>query len=209
MQRTRCPYFRAEVELPCNKRRPGSGCEALEGEDRTLAIFGWSDACVATCPSDVAVALAALDAILKVTGPRGVRQIPIGDFHRLPGDTPERETNLAPGELIAAIVIPASVLARRSHYLKVRERASYEFALVSAAVAVDLDGARIRTARVTLGGVAPKPWRLPIAEHRLQGAHSSVMPCAPRSRTHSTRHGRAGAMASRSSSPSGRSFARC
>jgi xanthine dehydrogenase YagS FAD-binding subunit len=169
MQRTRCPYFRAEVELPCNKRRPGSGCAALEGEDRSLAIFGWSEACVATHPSDVAVALAALEAMVEVQGTGGRRSIPVAEFHRLPGDTPERETNLEPGELITAIVIPASPIARRSHYLKVRERASYEFALVSAAVAVEVDGGRIRQARVALGGVAPRPWRLPVAETNLRG----------------------------------------
>jgi xanthine dehydrogenase YagS FAD-binding subunit len=169
MQRTRCPYFRAEVDLPCNKRRPGSGCAALEGEDRTLAIFGGSDACIATHPSDVAVAFAALDAAVEVSGPAGNRSLPLTDFHRPPGGAPERETNLQPGELIVAIIVPASALARRSHYLKIRERASYEFALVSAAVALEMDGSRIRVARVALGGVAPKPWRLAAAEERLRG----------------------------------------
>jgi xanthine dehydrogenase YagS FAD-binding subunit len=170
MQRTRCPYFRAEVDLPCNKRRPGSGCAALEGEDRFAALFGWSDSCIATHPSDVAVALAALDAVVEVSGPGGSRLIPIGDFHRLPGETPQQETDLASGELIVAITVPASPLTRRSHYLKVRERASYEFALVSAAVAVELDGGRITEARVALGGVAHKPWRLAVAEEKLRGA---------------------------------------
>jgi xanthine dehydrogenase YagS FAD-binding subunit len=170
MQRTRCPYFRAEVDLPCNKRRPGSGCAALEGEDRALAVFGWSDACIATHPSDVAVAFAALDANVEVSSAGGTRAIPLGQFYRLPGDAPERETNLEPGELIVAIVVPASPSARRSHYLKLRERASYEFALVSAAVAIDLDGERIREARIALGGVAPMPWRLRAAEERLRGA---------------------------------------
>ena len=170
LQRTRCPYFRAEVELPCNKRRPRSGCAALDGENRTLAIFGGSDACIATHPSDVAVAFAALDAAVEVNGPAGSRTVQLADFHRLPGDAPERETNLQPGELIVAIVVPASPLSRRSHYLKIRERASYEFALVSAAVAIDLEGTRIRSARIALGGVAPKPWRLPTAEEKLRGA---------------------------------------
>ena len=169
MQRTRCPYFRAEVDLPCNKRRPGSGCAALEGEDRSMAIFGWSDRCIATHPSDVAVALAALDARVDVEGSTGRRTIPLEDFYRLPADAPERDTVLAAGELITRIHVPASPMARRSHYLKVRERASYEFALVSAAVAVDRDGPVIREARVVLGGVAPKPWRLPEAEAALTG----------------------------------------
>jgi xanthine dehydrogenase YagS FAD-binding subunit len=169
MQRTRCPYFRAEMELPCNKRRPGSGCSALVGEDRGMALFGWSESCVATHPSDVAVAFAALDAVIHVEGPGGVRTVPMGDFHRLPGDSPERETVLERGELITAIEVPASAVAQRSHYLKVRERASYEFALVSAAVGLDLDGANVREARIALGGMAPKPWRLAAAEQALRG----------------------------------------
>ena len=170
LQRTRCPYFRAEVDLACNKRRPGSGCAALEGEDRSLAIFGGSDACIATHPSDVAVAFAALDAVVEVRSRSSARTIPLSQFYRLPDSAPERETTLEPGELVVAIVVPASRLAGRSHYLKVRERASYEFALVSAAVAVDLDGDRIGEARLALGGVAPMPWRLPAAEARLRGA---------------------------------------
>jgi len=169
MQRTRCPYFRAEVELPCNKRRPGSGCSAASGEDRFAATFGWSEHCIATHPSDVAVALAALDAVVHVQGQGGVRAIPIAEFHRLPGETPERETELAAGEVITAIEVPGSAVARRSHYLKVRERASYEFALVSAAVGLDLDGPLIREARIALGGVAPRPWRLRAAERALRG----------------------------------------
>jgi xanthine dehydrogenase YagS FAD-binding subunit len=169
LQRTRCPYFRAETEVACNKRRPGSGCAALEGEDRFAAIFGWSERCVTTHPSDLAVALVALDAVVQVVGPGGARQIPIGDLYRLPGDTPERETVLGVGELITAIEVPASTLARRSHYLKLRERASYEFALVSAAVALDLDGTHIRAARIALGGMAPKPWRLNDAEVAMRG----------------------------------------
>jgi xanthine dehydrogenase YagS FAD-binding subunit len=169
MQRTRCPYFRADIELPCNKRRPGSGCSALVGEDRGMALFGWSESCVATHPSDVAVAFAALDAVIHVEGPGGVRTVPIGNFHRLPGDSPERETILEGGEVITAIDVPASAVAQRSHYLKVRERASYEFALVSAAIGLDLDGANVREARIALGGMAPKPWRLAGAEQALQG----------------------------------------
>jgi xanthine dehydrogenase YagS FAD-binding subunit len=169
MQRTRCPYFRAEVELPCNKRQPGSGCSAIHGEDRSAAIFGGSEHCVATHPSDAAVALAALDAVIHVEGPAGQRMIPFAQFHRLPDDTPHRETELARGEIITAIDVPASAAARRSHYLKVRERTSYEFALVSAAVAIDLDGHSIRKARIALGGVAPKPWLLSASERALRG----------------------------------------
>jgi len=169
MQRTRCPYFRAEIELPCNKRRPGSGCSAFNGEDRGMAIFGWSEACVATHPSDVAVAFAALDAVIHVEGSDGARTIRFADFHRLPGDSPERETVLEPGELITAIEVPAAAIARRSHYLKIRERASYEFALVSAAVGLELAGAEIAEARIALGGMAPKPWRLSEAEQVLRG----------------------------------------
>ena len=169
MQRTRCPYFRAETELPCNKRRPGTGCAAREGENRGHAIFGWSDACVATHPSDVAVALAALDATVHVLGPRGERAIPVVDFYRLPDDGSEHDTVLVHDELITAIDVPASPLTGRSHYLKVRERSSYEFALVSAAVALAMDGRHIQQARIALGGVAPRPWRLTAAEGALIG----------------------------------------
>ena len=170
MQRTRCPYFRAETALPCNKRRPGTGCAAREGENRGHAIFGWSDACVATHPSDVAVALAALEATVHVLGPRGARAMPVVDFYRLPDDGPEQDTVLAHDELITAIDVPASPLTGRSHYLKVRERSSYEFALVSAAVALAMDGKHIQQARIALGGVAPRPWRLTAAEGALIGA---------------------------------------
>ncbi len=169
MQRTRCAYFRDEDDLPCNKRRPGSGCSALHGLNRNHAIFGWSDACVATNPSDLAVALAALDATVVVRGPAGKRAIPFGDFHRLPGDTPERDNTLDRGDLIIAIEVPARVEGRASHYLKLRDRQSYEFALVSAAAAVAVDGRRIRTARLVMGGVAHKPWRLTAAEAALRG----------------------------------------
>ena len=168
-QRTRCPYFRAETDLPCNKRQPGSGCSALEGEDRAMAIFGWSDRCLATHPSDVAVALAALDATVHLQDGDGSRAVPLVEFHRLPGDNPERDTVLRRGEVITAIEVPFSPLAKRSHYLKVRERASYEFALVSAAVALERDGERIGDVRIALGGVAPKPWRLARAEATLRG----------------------------------------
>ncbi|MGF1626405.1 MAG: FAD binding domain-containing protein [Alphaproteobacteria bacterium] len=180
LQRTRCPYFRAEVELPCNKRRPGSGCAALAGADRFAAIFGWSSTCLATHPSDVAVALVALDATVHVEGPAGTRAIPMDALHRLPGEDPERETTLAPGEIVTAVAIPASSAARRSHYLKVRERASYEFALVSAAVGLDLDGNEIREARIALGGVAAKPWRMPEAEAALRGAAMTDEPALRR-----------------------------
>jgi xanthine dehydrogenase YagS FAD-binding subunit len=169
MQRTRCAYFRDEDELPCNKRRPGSGCAALRGINRNHAIFGWSETCVATHPSDLAVALSALDAIVIVRGQAGERSIPFGDFHRLPGRTPERDTALERGELIVAIEVAASVEARASHYLKVRDRQSYEFALVSAAAAVALEDRRIRSARLAMGGVAHKPWRLAAAETALRG----------------------------------------
>ena len=167
MQRTRCAYFRDEDDLPCNKRRPGSGCAALHGLNRNHAIFGWSDACVATNPSDVAVALAALDATVVVRGPAGERWIPFADFHRLPGDTPERDNALGRGDLIVSIEVPACAEGRASHYLKIRDRQSYEFALVSAAAAVATDGRNIRSARLALGGVAHKPWRLTAAETAL------------------------------------------
>jgi len=170
MQRTRCAYFRDEDDLPCNKRRPGAGCAALHGLNRNHAIFGWSDACVATNPSDVAVALAALDATVVVRGPAGERAIPFADFHRLPRDTPERDNVLGRGDLIVSIDVPACAEGRASHYLKIRDRQSYEFALVSAAAAVAGDGRRIRSARLALGGVGHKPWRLTAAEAALRGA---------------------------------------
>ena len=168
MQRTRCAYFRDEDDLPCNKRRPSSGCSALHGLNRNHAIFGWSEACVATNPSDLAVALAALDATVVVRGPAGERAIPFTDFHRLPGTTPERDNALDRGDLIIAIEVPATVEGRASHYLKIRDRQSYEFALVSAAAAVATDSHRIRSARLALGGVAHKPWRLHAAEAALR-----------------------------------------
>jgi xanthine dehydrogenase YagS FAD-binding subunit len=170
MQRTRCPYFR-DVSFPaCNKRNPGSGCSAIAGENRMHAILGTSDACIATHPSDFAVALAALDGVVQVSGPKGPREIAAVDFHLLPGSTPQREHALAPDELITAILVPSAPHAVRSHYLKVRDRASYEFALTSAAVGLDLDGSTIRTARIALGGVGTKPWRSREAEAVLTGA---------------------------------------
>lgn len=168
MQRTRCAYFRDEDDLPCNKRRPGSGCSALHGLNRNHAIFGWSDECVATHPSDVAVAFAALDASVLVRGRTGERSIPFTEFHRLPGNTPEHDNVLDRGDLIVAIEVSARVEGRASHYLKVRDRESYEFALVSAAAAVAIDRGRITSARLALGGVAHKPWRLTTAEATLR-----------------------------------------
>jgi xanthine dehydrogenase YagS FAD-binding subunit len=169
LQRTRCPYFRAEIDLPCNKRRPGSGCSALDGADRSMALFGRDEKCIATHPSDVAVAFAALEAIVHVQGPGGARAIPFGEFYRFPGGEPERDTTLTPGELIISINIPATPFAQRSHYLKVRERTSFAPALVSVAVALDMNGTRIRGARIALGGLAPMPWRLSAAEEALIG----------------------------------------
>ena len=169
MQRTRCAYFRDDDDAPCNKRRPGSGCSALHGINRNHAIFGWSEACVATHPSDVAVALAALDAFVIVRGMGGERSIPFTDFHRLPGSTPERDNVLERGDLIVAIEVPARPEGRASHYLKVRDRQSYEFALVSAAAAVATNGRQISSVRLAMGGVAHKPWRLSAAEAALRG----------------------------------------
>jgi xanthine dehydrogenase YagS FAD-binding subunit len=168
MQRTRCYYFRDGIS-PCNKRQPGSGCAALEGFNRIHAVLGGSDQCIATHPSDMAVALVALDAIVRVRGPKGERSIPIGDFHLLPGATPERETALEHGELITAVELKRSPLTAHSHYLKVRDRASYEFALASAAVALEIKDGGIAAARMALGGVATKPWRSAEAEKALVG----------------------------------------
>ena len=168
MQRTRCYYFRDGIS-PCNKREPGSGCAALEGYNRIHAVLGVSDQCIATHPSDMAVALVALDAVVKVRGPKGERSIKATDFHLLPGDHPERETALEHGELITGVELTQSPLAARSHYLKVRDRASYEFALASAAVALEITDGVIRAARLALGGVATKPWRAFDAEKALVG----------------------------------------
>jgi xanthine dehydrogenase YagS FAD-binding subunit len=169
MQRTRCAYFRDDDAPACNKRQPGSGCSAVHGLNRNHAIFGWSDNCVATNPSDVAVAFAALDANVIVRGRTGERSISFTDFHRLPGSTPERDNVLERGDLIVAIEVPARAEGRASHYLKVRDRESYEFALVSAAAAVTTDGERLRSVRLAMGGVAHKPWRLTAAETALRG----------------------------------------
>jgi xanthine dehydrogenase YagS FAD-binding subunit len=167
-QRTRCQYF-YEVGMPCNKREPGSGCGAIGGINRMHAIFGASEKCIAVHPSDMSVALAALDAVVHVTGPSGERTIPFADYHRLPGDTPEKDNNLAPGELVTSIEIPKNGFATNSYYLKVRDRSSYAFALVSVAAALDLRGKRIQTARIAMGGVAHKPWRALAAEKMLTG----------------------------------------
>jgi xanthine dehydrogenase YagS FAD-binding subunit len=167
LQRTRCPYFRAEETLPCNKREPGSGCSAIHGINDKHAIFGWTDKCVATQPSDPAVALAALDAVFVTAHRDDGRRIPATEFHTLPGDRPEDDNVLRPGELITAIELPAP--ARRSAYLKVRERESYEYATVSAAAALEMDGSTIRRARIALGSVAHRPWRLETTEERLAG----------------------------------------
>jgi xanthine dehydrogenase YagS FAD-binding subunit len=169
MQRTRCPYFTDTAFSRCNKRQPGSGCDALQGYQRMHAILGASPSCVAVNPSDMSVALVALDAAVLLRGAQGERRVPIGDFHRLPGDTPQLDTVLRPGELIVAIDLPPSRMARHSHYLKLRDRASYAFALVSVAAALEIDGGMVRQARIALGGVAHKPWRRPEAEAILQG----------------------------------------
>jgi xanthine dehydrogenase YagS FAD-binding subunit len=170
MQRTRCGYFR-DTAFPCNKRVPGSGCPAQDGENKGLAILGTSKACIATFPGDLPVALAALDAVLLLENAKGKqRRVPLVDFHLLPGNTPEKETVLEPGELIVSITIPAAAHARKSTYLKVRERTSYAYALASAAVGLDVQGGTIRSARVALGGVGTKPWRSPEAEKILTGA---------------------------------------
>lgn len=169
MQRTRCYYF-VDPAFPCNKRKPGSGCPAIPGFNRIHAILGASDQCIATHPSDMCVALAALDAVIRVEGPNGAREIPIGDFHRLPGNSPDVDTNLKPEELIVAVDLPASSFARRSRYLKIRDRSQYAFALVSVAAALEIATGKIQTARLALGGVAHKPWRAMEAEKVLTGA---------------------------------------
>jgi xanthine dehydrogenase YagS FAD-binding subunit len=169
MQRTRCVYF-YDVTKPCNKRSPGSGCSAIEGEHRNLAIFGHSEHCVATNPSDMAVALAALDAVVHVMGAGGDRSIPLAEFHRLPGDAPERDTVLAHGELITGVELPPLPLAAGSTYRKVRERASFAFAVVSIAAALEIADGVVRDARLALGGVAHVPWRCRRAEEALRGS---------------------------------------
>ncbi|MGL4555383.1 MAG: FAD binding domain-containing protein [Gemmataceae bacterium] len=168
LQRVRCSYFR-DTTWPCNKREPGSGCSALDGENRMHAVLGTSEKCIATHPSDLAVALVALDAVVRLQGKDGERAVPVRDFHLLPGDTPHVENVLKPGELIVGVEVPASPLAARSHYLKVRDRASYEFALVSVAAALTVEGGKVTDCRVALGGVGTKPWRSPEAEAALKG----------------------------------------
>lgn len=174
LQRTRCAYFREPSAglsggYGCNKRTPGSGCAALEGFHRIHAILGTSDHCIATHPSDMCVAMAALEAVIHVEGPKGKRTIPIGEFHKLPGDTPHIENALEPGELITYVDLPKSIEGAKSTYLKLRDRASYEFALASAAVVAKVEGGRIRSVRVAMGGVGTKPWRSHEAEAALMG----------------------------------------
>ena len=174
MQRTRCYYFYDVGFSQCNKRRPGSGCAARDGINRLHAILGASDQCIATNPSDMSVALAALGAVIRVEGPNGPRQIPIAQFHRLPGTTPQMDTNLKPGELITAIDLPAVPgAAKNFSYIKVRDRNSYAFALVSAAAVLDIEAGHIKSARIALGGVAHKPWRVASAEASLNGKQPS------------------------------------
>ena len=168
LQRTRCYYF-YDAGTPCNKREPGSGCPAIGGVNRIHAIFGASPSCIATHPSDMCVALAALEATVQVSGPDGERAIPFSAFHRLPGDAPERDTELKPGEIVVAVDLPESGFAQNFTYLKLRDRLSYAFALVSVAVGLERDGDTIRTARLALGGVAHRPWRNAQAEALLTG----------------------------------------
>ncbi|WP_284744120.1 FAD binding domain-containing protein [Amycolatopsis sp. RTGN1] len=169
LQRTRCSYFR-DVAMPCNKREPGSGCSALDGANRMHAILGTSDSCVATHASDVAVALVALDARLQLANAEGTREVALRDFYQLPGDTPALENDLRPGELITEVVVPRLDWATNSTYVKVRDRQSYEFALCSAAVALDVRDGKIADARVAAGGVGTVPWHLPAVEDALRGA---------------------------------------
>ena len=168
LQRTRCAYFR-DTAMPCNKREPGTGCPAITGSNRTLAVLGTSEHCIATNPSDMCIAMAALEAIIQVQGPKGARAIPFGDFHVLPGNTPHRETVLEPGDLITHVTLPAPVGGSKQLYLKLRDRASYEFALASAAVVISFTGQNVTRARIAIGGVGTKPWRSPEAEAVLVG----------------------------------------
>ena len=167
LQRTRCYYF-YDTATPCNKRKPGSGCSAIDGINRISAILGTSEACIATHPSDMCVALAALEARVNVAGPNGERAIAFSDFHRLPGDSPHLDTNLHPDEIVTAVELPAQGFAKNYSYLKIRDRLSYAFALVSVAAAMELEGGTIKEARLALGGVAHKPWRDPAAEAALR-----------------------------------------
>ncbi|MFC4588589.1 FAD binding domain-containing protein [Sphaerisporangium corydalis] len=169
LQRTRCSYFQ-DVTKPCNKRDPGSGCPARAGDHRNLAIFGHSESCVATHPSDMAVALAALDAVVHVEGADGPRSVPMPGLHRLPGDRPDRDTVLGPGDLVTAVEVPPLPFAARSRYRKVRDRASFSFAVVSVAAALEVSGGVVRDCRIALGAVAHVPWRAEAAEAALRGA---------------------------------------
>jgi xanthine dehydrogenase YagS FAD-binding subunit len=169
LQRTRCMYFR-NTAMACNKREPGSGCSAIQGDNRTLAILGTSEHCIATNPSDMNVALAALEATVHVQGAKGTRAIPFQDFHLLPVATPHRETVLEPGDLVTHVTLPPPRAGATSRYLKLRDRASYEFALASAAVVVEVAGGRFRYVRLAMGGVGTKPWRMTAAEQALTGA---------------------------------------
>ena len=173
MQRTRCTYF-YDTAMPCNKRAPGSGCGALKGYNRMHAIFGASEQCIAVHPSDMCVALAALDATVVVSNNKTERRIPFRDFHRLPGDTPQKDNTLQKGELITAIEVPDNAFAKNSLYTKIRDRASYAFALVSVAAAADIKNNTIRNIRLAMGGVAHKPWRLTAAENFLKGKPVSI-----------------------------------
>lgn len=175
MQRTRCAYFH-DLASACNRRAPGSGCDAREGENRLHAVLGWSEQCIATHPSDFCVPLVALDAVVEVQGLHGAREIPIDSLHVLPGATPERETGLTPGELIVGLRLPAEAagFSRNARYLKLRERTSYAFAVVSAAAALEIEDGAIRRARIALGGVAAKPWRARAAEASLEGKRPSA-----------------------------------
>jgi xanthine dehydrogenase YagS FAD-binding subunit len=168
LQRVRCPYFRS-LDARCNKRAPGTGCAAIDGVNTNQAILGTSDQCVATHPSDLAVALVALGATVRARGPRGERHLPVEDLYRLPGETPHLEHTLQPGELITQVEVPGGAYAKRARYLKVRDRASYEFAVVSVAAALDLDGGVIRSVRIAAGGVGTKPWRMRGSEAALAG----------------------------------------
>jgi xanthine dehydrogenase YagS FAD-binding subunit len=168
LQRTRCMYFR-ETAMPCNKREPGTGCSAITGSNRSLAILGTSESCIATNPSDMCVAMAALEATIHVQGVNGSRAVPIGEFHLLPGSTPQRETVLAPGDLVTHVTLPPPVAGSKQVYLKLRDRASYEFALASAAVVITVASGKVTRARIALGGVGTKPWRSPEAEAALLG----------------------------------------
>jgi xanthine dehydrogenase YagS FAD-binding subunit len=174
MQRTRCPYFRELLFAPCNKRNPGSGCSAIQGENRLHAVIGTSDACIATHPSDLAVAFAAADAVITLHGPTGERKVKATDFHLVPGKTPHIEHDLKHGELIMSVFVPSAPDLKKSSYLKVRDRASYEFALASAAVGLQIDNGSIRTARIAFGGIGTKPWRAKLAEAALIGKRPSA-----------------------------------